>query len=540
MLKLFSRWRELRARNHRAVELTRSLWLEPLEERALLSATRFAAFGDYGLAGQPEADVAALVHSWNPNFIITMGDNNYETGLASTIDANVGQYYHDFISPYLGTYGAGATTNKFFPTLGRHDWGLTDPNPTGDQPYLDYFTGLPGNNGRYYTFTQGPVQFFALDSVGNEPDGTTSDSVQGQWLQAQLAASTATYKIVYFADPPYSSSNSFANADSRWPFQAWGATIVLSGHAHNYERLIEDNNFPYIVAGLGGEPEVIQFDTPVAGSHIRYNADFGALLVNADSSTQIQFQFITRTGQLIDTYTIPAPASQPGVTSSLHVATFPSPITAGVAGNFTVTALDGSGNVTPGYRGTIHFTSSDIQAGLPANYTFTAADNGAHTFSTTLKTAGTQSIIATDTATSSIAGSESTTVQPAAAASVRVTGLPSPIQAGVAGNLTVTALDAFGNVATGYRGTIHFTSSDSKAVLPGNYIFTAADAGVHTFSATLKTLGSQSLIATDTVTGSITATQTTTVQPANASNLLVAAFPSPIQAGVAGNFTVTA
>ena len=77
-------------------------------------------------------------------------------------------------------------------------------------------------------------------------------------------------------------------------------------------------------------------------------------------------------------------------------------------------------------------------------------------------------------------------------------GFPSPIQAGVAGNFTVTALDAFGNIATGYGGTIHFTSSDGQAVLPANYTFTAGDGGVHTFSATLKTAGSQSLIATDT------------------------------------------
>ena len=78
-----------------------------------------------------------------------------------------------------------------------------------------------------------------------------------------------------------------------------------------------------------------------------------------------------------------------------------------------------------------------------------------------------------------------------------VAGFPSPVQAGVAGNFTVTALDEFGNVATGYRGTIHFTSSDSQAVLPADYTFTAADAGVHTFSATLNTTGSQTLTASD-------------------------------------------
>src|SRR5262249_30128576 len=66
---------------------------------------------------------------------------------------------------------------------------------------------------------------------------------------------------------------------------------------------------------------------------------------------------------------------------------------------FTVTARDAQGNPFPGYRGTVHFTSSDPQASLPADYTFTAADMGVHTFTATLRTVGTQSITATDTAT---------------------------------------------------------------------------------------------------------------------------------------------
>ena len=79
---------------------------EPLE-------VRFAVIGDYGLSGAAEAEVAALVHSWEPDIIITTGDNNYPSGSAETIDENIGQYYHDYISPYLGSYGAGAEENRF-------------------------------------------------------------------------------------------------------------------------------------------------------------------------------------------------------------------------------------------------------------------------------------------------------------------------------------------------------------------------------------------------------------------------------------------
>ncbi len=85
---------------------------------------------------------------------MTTGDNNYPDGAAATIDENIGQYYADFIYPYTGSYGTGAASNRFFPSLGNHDWYTT-----GAMPYLDYFA-LPGNE-RYYRFTRGPVEFFA-------------------------------------------------------------------------------------------------------------------------------------------------------------------------------------------------------------------------------------------------------------------------------------------------------------------------------------------------------------------------------------------
>src|SRR5216684_2213942 len=80
---------------------------------------------------------------------------------------------------------------------------------------------------------------------------------------------------------------------------------------------------------------------------------------------------------------------------------------------------------------------------------------------------------------------------------------PASATAGTAFNFTVTALDQFNNTATGYAGTVHFTSSDGAATLPANSTLTN---GVGTFSATLKTAGAQTITATDTVTASITGT----------------------------------
>src|SRR3990172_1481546 len=274
---------------------------------------RFAIIGDYGSAGLPEQDVANLVKSWNPDFVITTGDNNYPDGAADTIDANIGQDYHEFIYPYTGSYGAGATTNRFFPSLGNHDW-----NTTNAQPYLDYFT-LPGNE-RYYDFVWGPVHFFAIDSDGREPDGNSSTSTQGVWLQAQLAASTSPWDLVYMHHPPYSSgANHGSTTVMQWQYQAWGADAVLTGHDHLYERILQDG-IPYFVNGLGGK-SIYAFSAPVSGSQVRYNDDYGAMLVEA-SATQIVFQFIARTGAVIDTHVVFQPAALGPVTTGRFLTRF--------------------------------------------------------------------------------------------------------------------------------------------------------------------------------------------------------------------------
>ncbi len=329
--------------------------------------------------------------------------------------------------------------------------------------------------------------------------------------------------------------------------------------------------------------------------------------------------------------------------SSLAVTGFPSVITAGSAGSFTVTVLNADGATDTNYTGTVHFSSSDPLAILPADYTFSQNDAGVHTFSATLKTAGTQSITATDTTTGSVTGSDtgitvtpnapsqlvfgqqpstttagqaispavtvdvedpygnvvtgdsstvtltlssgifaggsatasatasggvasfgtltidkagsytlkatdgslmpansgSFTVQPAAASTLSVIGFPTATTAGVAHNLTVTLRDPYGNIATNYTGTVHFTSSDHKATLPANYTFTAADAGMHTFSATLKTAGTQSITATDTTMASRTGKEGgIKVNPAAASKFLLTA-PARVSAGVPFSLSVT-
>ena len=83
--------------------------------------------------------------------------------------------------------------------------------------------------------------------------------------------------------------------------------------------------------------------------------------------------------------------------------------------------------------------------------------------------------------------------------------------AGTPFNFSLTAYDAYGNVAAGYTGMVHFTSTDTSATLPANYTFTTGNAGTAAFSATLKSSGAQTITATDTVTSSITGKGSLTV-----------------------------
>jgi len=251
---------------------------------------RFAVIGDYGMASVSEETVADLVIGFDPDFVITTGDNNYPSGAAETIDQNIGQYYHAFIAPYRGSYGPGAATNRFFPSLGNHDWATP-----GAQPYLDYFE-LPGNE-RYYDVIQGDVHLFALDSDAHEPDGIASDSVQASWLRQRLTSSSARWKIVYLHHPPYSSGRHGSSTELRWPFREWGASIVYAGHDHHYERFAIDG-LPYIVNGAGGR-QLYDVEQPQPGSQVAFDDVHGAVLVTV-AGNELSSRFVASDGQLLD------------------------------------------------------------------------------------------------------------------------------------------------------------------------------------------------------------------------------------------------
>jgi len=253
----------------------------------------------------------------------------------------------------------------------------------------------------------------------------------------------------------------------------------------------------------------VHFSTSDTSSGVRLPAD--STLTNGQGSFSVT---LDRAGA--QTLTVSDAAN--GLTTTMPVTVIAAPAnhlalagpataTAGTGFSFTVTALDQFGNVDANYGGSVHFASTDSSAGvvLPRNSTLT---NGQGTFSATLDRAGSQTITGSDSARPSIAGSLTVSIKAAAAASLSL-AVPATAVVNQPFNATVTALDRFGNVANGYIGIVHFTSSDTLAQqlgkLPADYQFTSGDAGAHTFSVTLMTAGNQTITVSDT-SGSMSTT----------------------------------
>jgi hypothetical protein len=386
-----------------------------------------------------------------------------------------------------------------------------------------HFSKTPTVSGNSFVETVGGSklfgQMFSESPLSTSVSAVTVNGATFQELITQSTAQTAGARYVTV----FQTAASTATAPTAGHHVVSADNSMEGVQVANQVVLFGRNAAVYLMAGMS-----YQFTGSASGpvQHLLTNLQPGQqfqvllngnLLTTLTASSEGTISFATRgsgTQTVLVTQTTGGPT---GTQTATHfVVSGPSSVMAGTQATFTLTAEDANNFIVPNYTGTVHFTSTAPGASLPADYTFTAGDAGVHTFTdgVTLPTAGSWVVTATDTANASLSGQATVTVTGAAGISFQVTVSPSSVKAGGAVTLTVTALEASGNVATTYTGQVGFTSSDAQAVLPAAYTFTAADQGTHAFSATLNTAGSQTLTATDTMNPTLTGQAGVTVTAA--------------------------
>ena len=199
------------------------------------------------------------------------------------------------------------------------------------------------------------------------------------------------------------------------------------------------------------------------------------------------------------------PAIPPPTVVTHLVVVAPTNVQEGTPTSVTVEALNANNQPVSGYRGNVQISlgSSDPTASLPAGFTFSASDKGKHTVQITFETPGPQTVIATS---GSLAAHAPLTVS--AVATHFAVYAESQAYAGQPVYIQVVALDANNNIATNYRGTVHFTNTDVFAPQLDDYTFKASDNGSAVFAVSFASVGNQTLTATDThnhaIAGSVT------------------------------------
>jgi hypothetical protein len=233
----------------------------------------------------------------SPDVVLPLGDEQYEAGQLS-----------NFTSFYEPTWGRLKAVTR--PVLGNHEY-----QTTGASGYFDYFNGTGNAAGPagdrskgYYSFNVGSWHVVALNSNCTQVS-CTAGAAQETWLRADLAANTAPCTLAYFHHPRWSSDTYDLGTPSVAPFvqalYAGGADLMLTGHAHDYERFAPQNpdgimdsarGLTEIVVGTGGRSEVSFSATPNINSLVRKTGTFGALRLDLRTGSY-SFNFKPIAGQ---------------------------------------------------------------------------------------------------------------------------------------------------------------------------------------------------------------------------------------------------
>jgi 3',5'-cyclic AMP phosphodiesterase CpdA len=247
---------------------------------------RFPVVGDFGTGGSDQINIAKRMfeaHQRAPfDFVIAAGDNIYPNGNGRHFTKHFEQPFASLLNERL----------RFHAVLGNHDVR------EGRQDQCRY--PLFNMGGRsYYTLKQGEglLDLFMLDS-------TDCDATQVGWVEQQLKASTARWKLAVFHHPLYSSGKTHGSdlnlRHNLEPlFVRYGVNAVFSGHDHIYERTIPQQGIQYFVTGAGGDARRGDVNLRSPFRAASYDEDNHFMLIEAEHE-QLSFQAISETGKVVD------------------------------------------------------------------------------------------------------------------------------------------------------------------------------------------------------------------------------------------------
>jgi hypothetical protein len=184
-------------------------------------------------AGAEDDQLGAFIAARPIERFLYLGDV-YETGTAAE--------FRDYYNTAFGRFKAITA-----PTPGNHEWRK---RAQGYDPYWG-----PGvrqaNGGHYYSFNHAGWHFVSLNSEESAGPG----SPQLAWLNADLARYRGTCTVAFWHRPRFSAGPQWNTIPTGALFNAvrGHAIMVLSGHAHNYQRLYPVNGLTQFVVGTGGQ-----------------------------------------------------------------------------------------------------------------------------------------------------------------------------------------------------------------------------------------------------------------------------------------------
>lgn len=212
---------------------------------------KFAVIGDTGMNTPEQWAVARRLEKSGAMFVLHTGDVVYPRGAREDYDTKYFPHYRNVVGR-LAVY----------PAVGNHDYanqwiGTGFGKRRFETGYAAVFKKPP-----YYSFDAGPVHFvsldvnraFYIDDASPIGPGTQQDA----WLDRDLAASKAPWKIVLLHVPVYSTQKHGKHGRLRqWLeplFKKHGVRLVFQGHSHVYERTGDVDGTAYVTVGTGGAP----------------------------------------------------------------------------------------------------------------------------------------------------------------------------------------------------------------------------------------------------------------------------------------------